>query len=99
MEFNKNMFQYFKRTIKQIIALTAVAALVIAFQIFAFSEPSFPPPQDNVAAPLNSSGAMQSKAGGLMLNTGGAQVGLLVDQGSVGIGIFPPTQKLDVAGF
>ena len=40
----------------------------------------------------------QSKAGGLILNTGGAVNGLIVDKGSVGIGTTNPSQKLDVAG-
>ena len=51
-----------------------------------------------MAAPLNVSNIGQSKTGGLILNTGGAGTGLIVDKGNVGIGTASPTQKLDVSG-
>jgi hypothetical protein len=40
----------------------------------------------------------QSKAGGLVLNTGGAAIGLIIDKGNVGIGTATPANKLEVAG-
>jgi len=66
--------------------------------ILAWTSPSASPPDDNAPAPLNVSATGQSKAGGLILNTGGAVTGLIVDQGNVGIGTTSPTEKLDVDG-
>ncbi len=74
-------------------------SLAAAYLVVAFTEPTQVPPGDNVSAPLNVGSQGQSKAGGLILNTGGAAYGLIVDQGSVGIGTTSPTQKLDVAGY
>ncbi|MBI2624992.1 MAG: hypothetical protein HYW70_01505, partial [Candidatus Nealsonbacteria bacterium] len=47
------------------------------------AEPSQSPPLGNVFAPLNVGNVGQSKAGGLILNTGGAEFGLIVDKGKV----------------
>ncbi len=79
----------------------AVCSLVICFAVafyaFGWTEPTVTPPGGNVSAPLNVSSTGQSKAGGLILNTGGATNGLIVQTGNVGIGV-TPTQKLDVNG-
>jgi hypothetical protein len=47
---------------------------------------------------LNIGSAGQEKAGGLILNTGGAPNGLIVQQGNVGIGTVAPGSKLSVSG-
>lgn len=67
--------------------------------VFSFTEPTSTPPLENVSAPLNISSTGQSKAGGLILNTGGAATGLIVQNGNVGIGTLSPSQLLDVAGY
>ncbi len=54
--------------------------------ILAWSPPGSAPPAGNVSAPLNTGSAGQSKAGGLILNTGGATNGLVVDQGRTLLG-------------
>ena len=66
--------------------------------VFAWSPPPSSPPAGNVAAPLNVNSTAQIKAGGLILNTGGATNGLIVDQGKVGIGTTAPDAKLHVIG-
>ena len=53
--------------------------------VFAWQEPSQPPPDGNVSAPLNTGADGQSKAGGLILNTGDADYGLIVDKGKVAV--------------
>jgi len=75
-----------------------VLLFAFAFYIFAWTEPTAVAPGNNVATPLNISNVGQSKAGGLSLNTGGAPIGLIVQNGSVGIGTITPGYKLDVAG-
>jgi len=52
--------------------------LAISYFVLAWTEPSQAPPGGNVLAPLNVGSAGQSKAGGLILNTGGAATGLIV---------------------
>ena len=54
------------------------------------------PPDQNVSTPLNVGPDGQSKAGGLILNTGGATNGLIVDQGNVGIGTTTPGAPLEI---
>jgi hypothetical protein len=71
---------------------------ILNYLVLAWTEPSSNPPNNNVSAPLNVGSAGQSKAGGLILNTGGASIGLVVDKGNVGIGITNPTEKLYVSG-
>ena len=90
------MRQFLKQ---RIITLGLLAGLLLTLNfVFAFSEPSSSPPLGNTPAPLNVSSSGQSKAGGLILNTGGASNGLIVDQGNVGIGTQSPSAKLDVFG-
>ena len=67
--------------------------------VFSFTEPSSTPPLSNTSAPLNISSTGQSKAGGLILNTGGATNGLIVQSGNVGIGTQNPGYVLDVIGY
>lgn len=83
---------------KQIGIILILGAFLFALQLFAFTEPSSSPPGSNVSAPLNVGSAGQSKAGGLILNTGGAAYGLIIQSGFVGIGTVNPTQALDVMG-
>src|SRR3990167_7290204 len=78
--------------------LTLVGLLLLANLVWGFTEPSSSPPGLNTPAPLNVSSSGQSKAGGLILNTGGASYGLIVDQGSVGIGTQSPMAKLEIVG-
>ncbi len=78
--------------------------LLMAFLIFgpflAYAWTPAPPnpPTENVATPIDQGATAQSKVGGLLLNTGGATDGLIVQFGKVGIGTTTPGQKLDVAG-
>jgi len=57
-----------------------------AFYVVAWQEPTSAPPGGNVATPLNVGITGQSKEGGLILNTGGAVTGLIIDKGEVCIG-------------
>ena len=63
---------------------------ISSFIYAAWQEPSLSPPDGNVAAPLNVGNVGQSKMGGLILNTGGASNGLIVQSGNVGIGTLNP---------
>ncbi|MDP3990902.1 MAG: hypothetical protein Q8P63_01260 [Candidatus Nealsonbacteria bacterium] len=90
-----------KQVSSKLVALTfgvLVISLVIAFYAVAWTEPSQSPPGGNVATPLNIGPTGQSKEGGLILNTGGAAIGLIVVNGDVGIGTTNPGAKLDVQG-
>jgi len=75
-----------------------VVCFAIAFYAVAWSEPTQSPPGGNVPTPLNTGSTGQSKAGGLILNTGGAANGLIVANGRVGIGTASPKAALDVNG-
>ncbi|MFH1780668.1 MAG: hypothetical protein ABH841_01555 [Candidatus Nealsonbacteria bacterium] len=73
----------------KLIALTfgvLVISFLATFYVVAWTEPSQAPPAGNVAAPLNSGNVGQSKEGGLILNTGGAVNGLIIDKGNLCIG-------------
>ena len=91
-----------KDTIKTI-ALSAAVSLAVSLSSFlvlaqmgGWTEPSATPPDGNVPAPLNVGGEGQAKSGGLILNTGGAANGLIVDKGNVGIGISNPNGRLHI---
>lgn len=56
------------------------------------------PDNGTVTAPLNVSGTAQSKVGGLLLNSGGATNGLIVQSGNVGISTTTPSKKFSVEG-
>ena len=64
----------------------------------AWVEPDQMPPGGNIAAPINTGNSGQIKTGGLILNTGGATLGLIVEKGLVGIGTDTPQATLDVNG-
>jgi len=66
--------------------------------LLAWTSPTSDPPGGNVSGPINISTEGQTKEGGLMLNTEGADVGLIVLKGKVGIGTENPSVKLDVKG-
>ena len=83
---------------QQIFTIVILGALLFAIELFAFSEPSSPPPGSNTPAPLHVGAAGQTKTGGLILNTGGASYGLIVDKGNVGIGTVNQSAKLEVSG-
>ena len=64
--------------------------LTLAFIIFiglsiakGWTEPTVAPPGGNVGAPITTGAPGQSKVGGLILNTGGATNGLIVQSGNV----------------
>jgi len=78
--------------------ILVICLAIASYAIAQWTEPTSTPPGDNVSTPLNVSNVGQSKAGGLILNTGGATNGLIVDQGNVGIGTTEPSEKLDVDG-
>jgi len=88
------MIRKISKFLPQIVALL----FLTGFMAYAWTEPSQAPPADNVSAPLNTGNIGQSKEGGLILNTGNATTGLIVDKGNVGIGTASPAYKLDIAG-
>jgi hypothetical protein len=76
-------------------------ALLAAGTVVAWTGPLSTPPNctsgnPGCDAPLNVSLNAQAKAGGLLLNTGGAANGLIVQYGNVGIGIASPVEPLQV---
>lgn len=76
-------------------AFVLTAALVAANSAFAWTGPSVGAPGGNAVAPINVSGTGQTKAGGLVLNSGGAPIGLSV-YGKVGIGTITPDAPLRI---
>lgn len=89
-----------RRILSQSALVVGVLVFSAALQASAvFTEPSTTPPNADAYAPLSTSPTAQAKVGGLLLNTGGASNGLIVQTGNVGIGVVSPTQKLDVAGY
>ena len=87
-----------KETFTKSLPSAVVALVMVGAFAYAFTEPAGAPPTSNVASPLNTSATGQSKAGGLILNTGGAATGLIVSSGNVGIGTAGPGYKLHVKG-
>ena len=88
-------------TQKRFIILAGISVLLVAPSIvFAqWTGPTATPPGNNVSAPLNISGTAQSKIGGLLLNTGNATNGLIVQYGNVLIGTTNQTLgKLSIVG-
>ncbi len=88
-----------KQILKNIgVVVFGLIVLFAASQVSAWTAPTGTPPANNVVSPLNIGTAGQSKAGGLILNSGGAANGLLVQSGNVGIGTLTPSAKLQVNG-
>lgn len=85
-------------TYLSIIVIVIGAIFLANGLILAWTPPCDDPPNCNVPAPLNIGSTGQSKSGGLILNTGGAATGLVIDKGNVGIGTASPGQKLEVNG-
>jgi len=86
--------KYTKTTI--FISLFVLASPLIA--LAQWTGPTVTPPGSNASTPLNVSATAQSKVGGLLLNTGNATNGLIVQYGNVGVGVVLPAHKLDVSG-
>ena len=82
----------------QTISISLMALCLVVGLSYAWTTPTSAPPAGNASAPLNTSGYPQAKEGGLIINTGGASTGLIVQKGNVGIGTTRPSSKLDVAG-
>ncbi|MDD5144632.1 MAG: hypothetical protein PHW72_00645 [Candidatus Pacebacteria bacterium] len=64
----------------------SVIIFLVSFYAFAWDEPLATPAGNNARAPLNSGFEGQEKEGGLILNTGGAEYGLIVGQGKADLG-------------
>ncbi|MBU3924971.1 hypothetical protein KJ854_03470, partial [Patescibacteria group bacterium] len=85
------------KVIKNLAFIFGVIALSLSLSyavLAVWQEPALIPPDGNVAAPLNIGAIGQTKIGGLILNTGGAATGLIVQSGNVGIGTAGPSEKL-----
>src|SRR3989338_3248738 len=86
------------RFFSQAAVLIGAVLFSTGLQAFAFTQPSTSPPNADAYAPLNTGPSIQKKAGGIILNTGGAVNGLSVQFGNVGIGTLTPAAKLSVVG-
>ena len=62
-----------------------VFCFALGFYAYAWTGPAVSPPEGNIATPLNVSSVGQSKIGGLILNTGGIEYGLIIDKGKLGL--------------
>lgn len=54
--------------LKKMSAVGVMAVLLVAMQAYGFAEPTLPPPDGNVSAPLNTGGFPQGKLGSLVVN-------------------------------
>src|SRR3989338_8086790 len=90
----KNPVFLFKEFLKIVGVLAIAVPAVVLFA--AWQEPSVSPTGGNVDVPLNVGATGQGKSGGLILNTGGAANGLIVDKGNVGIGTAAPDAPLQI---
>jgi len=66
--------------------LVLLGGYLVLAQTGSWSEPTASPPGNNALAPLNAGPTGQSKSGGLVLNTGGAPNGLIVNSGATSLG-------------
>ncbi len=88
-----------RRTLSSMALVIGAILFSAGLQTFAaFTQPSTAPPGADAYAPLSTSPDAQAKVGGLLLNTGGAVNGLIVQNGNVGIGTVNPATKLEVNG-
>ena len=88
-----------RRIFSQIALVIGTLLFSVGIQAFAaFTQPTTAPPNADAYAPLNTGPDAQAKTGGLLLNTGGAANGLIVQNGNVGIGTTVPGAKLEVYG-
>lgn len=80
------------------LVISLLAVFFVTGVVFAqWQEPTQSPPEGNVPSPLHVGSEGQSKEGGLILNTGGAGTGLIIQEGRVGIGTTNPASHLHVA--
>lgn len=89
--------QFSPKTIALVFSVLVICS-VAAFYAAAWTEPTAVAPGNNASTPLDTSNVGQTKVGGLVLNTGAATYGLIVQSGNVGIGTATPGAKLEVAG-
>ena len=79
----------------------AVLSLFSVLPGVAFAQwaaPTQAPPSGNAATPLNITSTAQTKAGGLLLNTGGATNGLIVQYGNTGFASTSPSARVSITG-
>jgi len=97
------MRKFSPKTVSLIFSVLVIC-FAVAFYALSWTKPTQAPPGGNIPTPLNAGPVGQQKEGGLILNTGGAANGLIVDQGNVGIGTTNPSAgiggqlKLDIEG-
>jgi hypothetical protein len=76
---------------------SSLITFLISYLVFAWQEPTLPPPQGNIPAPLNVSIQPQAKEGALILgNNSSVTTGLIVRYGNVGIGTTAPVSLLNI---
>lgn len=99
--FAKKLLAHLSRGFKVMVLMVSVSILSFSLSYFALAAawtgPGNNPPNPNLEPPLNVGPVGQSKIGGLILNTGGAPLGLVVQKGKVGIGTAAPVDKLQIS--
>lgn len=83
---------------RYIFAILSLALLSPTAVFAQWVGPTQAPTGGNTSAPLNVSSSAQTKSGGLLLNTGGAANGLIVQFGNTGLGTVSPSNILHVVG-
>ena len=91
------MIKIIKNSVK-VTVLSAVVLFSVQLVSAVWTEPAGIPTGGNASAPLDVSSTGQTKAGGLILNTGASTNGLIVSAGKVGIGVASPAAPLEVYG-